>query len=131
MRTHCKNGHEFTPENTYVRPEGWRECRECRNNYPSRNGLSGESAEDEIASMYRRIRTDTSWMEDAKCKGMDPNFFHPGRGKTIQGLKAVEFCQTCPVIVPCREMAFDDPSLKGVWGGTSERQRRQYRGLKK
>lgn len=30
-KTFCKNGHEFTPENTLVRKEGWRNCRECHN----------------------------------------------------------------------------------------------------
>lgn len=29
-RTHCRNGHEFTPENTWIDPDGWRRCRECR-----------------------------------------------------------------------------------------------------
>lgn len=31
-KTHCKNGHEFTPENTYQRKDGrgGRECRTCR-----------------------------------------------------------------------------------------------------
>ncbi|MFF5703430.1 HNH endonuclease signature motif containing protein [Streptomyces sp. NPDC012794] len=29
--THCKTGHEFTPENTYVMPNGRRSCRTCRN----------------------------------------------------------------------------------------------------
>lgn len=30
-KTHCVNGHEFTPENTYVRPSrGHRECRACK-----------------------------------------------------------------------------------------------------
>lgn len=28
-RTHCKRGHEFTPENTYVRACGARQCRRC------------------------------------------------------------------------------------------------------
>ena len=28
--THCSRGHEFTPENTYWRPEGRRQCRACR-----------------------------------------------------------------------------------------------------
>lgn len=25
----CINGHAFTPENTYVKPDGWRDCRTC------------------------------------------------------------------------------------------------------
>jgi hypothetical protein len=29
-RTHCKRGHEFTPENTDLTKEGWRQCRICR-----------------------------------------------------------------------------------------------------
>lgn len=29
-KTHCKNGHEYTPENTYVDKLGRRSCRECR-----------------------------------------------------------------------------------------------------
>jgi hypothetical protein len=29
-RTHCKRGHEFTPENTDLTKEGWRQCRTCR-----------------------------------------------------------------------------------------------------
>ena len=28
-KTHCKNGHEFTPENTYLKASGSRECRVC------------------------------------------------------------------------------------------------------
>ena len=30
-KTHCKQGHEYTPENTYVRPrkQGGRDCKQC------------------------------------------------------------------------------------------------------
>lgn len=28
-KTHCKHGHEFTPENTYVTSEGKRQCKTC------------------------------------------------------------------------------------------------------
>jgi hypothetical protein len=27
--THCKNGHEYSIENTYVKPNGARNCRQC------------------------------------------------------------------------------------------------------
>jgi len=27
--THCKNGHEFTPQNTAITKEGWRRCKRC------------------------------------------------------------------------------------------------------
>ena len=29
-RTHCKYGHQFTPENTHVGPQGVRICRACK-----------------------------------------------------------------------------------------------------
>jgi hypothetical protein len=28
-KTHCEHGHEFTPENTYRRRDGGRDCRKC------------------------------------------------------------------------------------------------------
>lgn len=29
-QTHCLNGHEFSPENTYIEASGSRRCRECK-----------------------------------------------------------------------------------------------------
>lgn len=29
-KTHCKQGHEFTPANTFITREGWRVCKTCR-----------------------------------------------------------------------------------------------------
>lgn len=28
-KTHCMRGHEFTPENTYIKPNGTRRCKTC------------------------------------------------------------------------------------------------------
>jgi len=30
LQTHCHKGHEFAPQNTYVRPDGRRRCRTCQ-----------------------------------------------------------------------------------------------------
>lgn len=30
VKTHCPRGHEYTPENTYMKPGGGRDCRPCR-----------------------------------------------------------------------------------------------------
>jgi len=30
LKTHCAQGHEYTPENTRIRKNGWRVCRACK-----------------------------------------------------------------------------------------------------
>lgn len=39
MKTHCKHGHEYTPENTYCQPSkpNSRRCRECAKRHNERN----------------------------------------------------------------------------------------------
>lgn len=47
-KTHCIHGHEFTPANTYIRPDGNRDCKAC--------AKSRQTKEDQAAYMreYRR-----------------------------------------------------------------------------
>lgn len=33
LQTHCKHGHEFTPENTRISAQGSRVCRACQNQW--------------------------------------------------------------------------------------------------
>jgi WhiB family redox-sensing transcriptional regulator len=65
------------------------------------------------------------WMVEAACRGMDPDWFHPRRGQACDHIKAI--CKDCPVIDPCRKMALEDHTLRGVIGGMSETERRQWR----
>lgn len=40
LKTHCINGHEFTPANTRVRARGGRECRACDRERKARRGAA-------------------------------------------------------------------------------------------
>ena len=51
-----------------------------------------------------------SWTDDATCKGMDVNKFHPGKGVDSQKIKdeILGVCNVCPVINECLEDALGD-----------------------
>lgn len=66
---------------------------------------------------------DTSWMEAAKCRTEPPSRFFPSDGVGVE--IARRFCADCPVKEPCLEYALRNRIDHGVWGGTSERERRR------
>jgi hypothetical protein len=37
---YCKHGHELTPENTYHRKDGWRECKTCKTAADKRHAIT-------------------------------------------------------------------------------------------
>ena len=69
---------------------------------------------------------DPAWRADAACIGEDPDLFFAQREDGgVSVAKATAICQRCPVIEEC--LAFGLKEHHGVWGGTSERERRQLR----
>jgi len=66
---------------------------------------------------------DNDWMGEGRCREMDPAVFFPSDGIGVQAAQRV--CEECPVRVPCLEYALDNHVDHGVWGGTSERERRR------
>ena len=68
---------------------------------------------------------DTDWMEQAACRGVNPDLFFPERGESIKGAKDV--CHTCHVQTVCLDYALDHKETWGIWGGASERERRRLR----
>lgn len=44
LRTHCRHGHEFTPENTHIERDGSRSCRRCDNAYSRKSRAPSASA---------------------------------------------------------------------------------------
>ncbi|MFI5673268.1 WhiB family transcriptional regulator [Streptomyces cellulosae] len=68
-----------------------------------------------------------NWREHAACRHEDPDLFFP-IGTTgpalVQQEQAKAVCRRCPVQEQCLEWALDTGQSIGVWGGTSENERR-------
>ncbi|GAA4822124.1 WhiB family transcriptional regulator [Actinomycetospora corticicola] len=68
--------------------------------------------------------------ELAACRDHDPELFFPvgTEGPGAEQLTAAKFiCGTCPLQAACLRWALDTGQEAGVWGGTSEEDRRDMR----
>jgi WhiB family redox-sensing transcriptional regulator len=66
---------------------------------------------------------DTEWMAVGNCAHEDPATFFPSDGVGVDVARRI--CASCPVKDPCLEHALSNRIDHGVWGGTSERERRR------
>ena len=73
---------------------------------------------------------DLSWRAEASCRDTSPELFFPV-GTTGQAVEQIEaaraVCMGCPSRVPCLEFALSTNQDSGVWGATSEEDRRHLR----
>lgn len=65
------------------------------------------------------------WRDFAACRGLSWETFFPSRGDSTAEAKAI--CAGCAVREPCLDYALRTIIREGVWGATSERQRRRER----
>jgi WhiB family transcriptional regulator, redox-sensing transcriptional regulator len=83
-----------------------------------------------LASSLILAHADYTWRNDAICRDTDPELFFPV-GTTGHALtqidRAREVCGQCPVHVECLEFALETNQDSGIWGGTSEEERRTIR----
>ena len=71
-----------------------------------------------------------SWRDDAACRDTDPDLFFPvgTTGPAIEQIaNAKSVCDSCTAKEPCLEFALSTNQDSGVWGGTSEEERRKLR----
>ena len=70
------------------------------------------------------------WRGQAACRDTDPDLFFPV-GTTGPALEQIAtaraVCEACPVQDPCLEFALLTNQDSGIWGGTSEDERRKLR----
>jgi len=73
---------------------------------------------------------DDSWRDHASCRDTNPDLFFPV-GTTGPAIEQIEqakaVCRECPSQAPCLEFALMTNQDSGVWGGTSEEERRKLR----
>lgn len=72
------------------------------------------------------------WREMAICQYEDPDLFFPIGNITsgpslIQIDEAKAVCHRCPVLKQCLNWAIKVDPLEGIWGGTTEAERRAMR----
>jgi WhiB family transcriptional regulator, redox-sensing transcriptional regulator len=65
----------------------------------------------------------TNWMAEGNCRDHPPSTFFPSDGVGVDVARRI--CATCPVQGPCLEYALRNRVDHGVWGGTSDRERRR------
>jgi WhiB family redox-sensing transcriptional regulator len=73
------------------------------------------------------------WRDQAACRDTDPELFFPigNAGPALLQLdRAKQVCAVCPVRAPCLEWALASGQEAGVWGGTSENERRALRRMR-
>ena len=73
---------------------------------------------------------DPGWRDHAACGRLDPELFFPisTLGAALPQIEAAKrVCRSCPVRLACLRWALETGQDAGVWGGTTERERRLLR----
>jgi WhiB family transcriptional regulator, redox-sensing transcriptional regulator len=73
------------------------------------------------------IQQGLAWQVKSRCLEVDPEIFFPERGGSSKAARAV--CSQCEVRIECLRYALANREQFGIWGGTSERERRKLRKL--
>jgi WhiB family transcriptional regulator, redox-sensing transcriptional regulator len=85
------------------------------------------------AALLTEMLARPAWHAQAACRGAGPADYFPKRGhenrEPSRGVRRL--CRTCPVRLECLTFALDGSGIggdrAGIWGGTTERQRRRAR----
>ena len=70
------------------------------------------------------------WRDGAACRDTDPELFFPvgSTGPAVEQIdSAKEVCCSCEAQSACLEFALATNQESGIWGGTSEDERRKLR----
>jgi len=77
------------------------------------------------APVFETIAAPGPWISRAACANEPTDLFFPEDGEGTELAKAI--CGGCPVRAECIGYAVAIPSLDGIWGGLTERERERLR----
>ncbi|MCA4754785.1 WhiB family transcriptional regulator [Mycolicibacterium fortuitum] len=78
-----------------------------------------------IIGTFEHLINREPWQAEGICRQVDPEIFFPEPGQSTKDAKRV--CANCPVAAECLEYALVNGERFGVFGGYSERERRQMK----
>jgi WhiB family redox-sensing transcriptional regulator len=70
-----------------------------------------------------------SWRTKSLCRAYPQELFFPERENTATIPKAKAICRVCPVQEECLDTGLADPGLEGIWGGTTDMERKRLRAM--
>ena len=73
---------------------------------------------------------DSGWREGAVCRDTDPDRFFPAgtTGIAVEQIDVAKaMCRSCPVRKQCLEFSMATNQEAGIWGGSTEDERRKMR----
>ena len=71
------------------------------------------------------VDTSGQWYLHGACRGLDAAIFYPDPDIAEDITRALAVCAGCDVRETCLAHALGRRELTGIWGGTTERERRQ------
>jgi len=71
------------------------------------------------------VDTSGQWYLQGACRGLDAAIFYPDPDILEDVARALTVCAGCDVRETCLAHALGRRELTGIWGGTTERERRQ------
>ena len=80
----------------------------------------------DLQKTFTAVRKAKDWLGQANCRNMDSEMFFPEAGQNMSPFVR-EVCGQCPVQEECFWYANESSSDMGVFGGTSAKQRQQWR----
>lgn len=67
--------------------------------------------------------SEITWRQHGACNGLDPSIFFPESEEASDEAKSI--CAECMVRIACLEHALARREKDGVWGGTTDKERRR------